>query len=202
MSAGIYEEEPRADMALQQPSALEEPSPALLRAELITEGFCMVGRLDLPTAHRRLVDLLNFHTEPVIVLHDIEARGLGSESDKVFNWPMAQIRREAIILAIPHEHRLPASEGRHRLEYVAKEPHRASFLLPAFAVVGDLHLAKGVEINVARPMSASDFAPLSDAEAIYLPHPTLVWRAAVIIVNVAKAEVSSLSPDLFPQQPF
>jgi len=42
--------------------------------------------------------------------------------------------------------------------------------------------------------------PLTDAEATYLLDPTLVWRAAVIAVNVAKAEVCCLSPDLSPQQ--
>jgi len=177
-----------------------ESARVLFQAELITEGFRMVGRLDLPLTQGRLADILNFRGEPVIVLHDVEARRLGPESDKVFNWPTAHIRREAITLAIPHEQRLPAAEVQPPLEYVAKEPHRVSLLLPAFAVVGDLHLAKGVDINIASPIRGSDFVPLTDAEATYLPHPTLVWRAAVIIVNVAKAQVCCLSPDLSPQQ--
>ena len=130
----------------------------------------------------------------------MEARRLGPEPDKVFKWSMAQIRREAVILAIPHEPRLPAAEVQPPLEYVAKEPHRVSLVLPAFAVVGDLHLAKEVDINTASPMRGSDFVPLTDAEATYLPHPTLAWRAAVIIVNVAKAEVCCPSADLSPQQ--
>jgi len=173
---------------------------ASLRAEFIIGDFRMVGRLDLRGAQSRLVDVLNFRDEPVIVLHDVEARRLAPESGKVFNWPIAHIRREAIVLAIPHEHRLPAAEARPRLDYVAKEPHRVSFLLPAFAVVGDFHLAKEVDINVASPMRGSDFVPLTDAEATYLPDPTLVWRAAVIIVNVPKAEVCCPGTDLPPQQ--
>lgn len=177
-----------------------ESARVLFQAELITEGFCMLGRLDLPSTQGRFVDLLNFRDEPVIVLHDVEARRLGPESDKVFNWPMAQIRRDAIILAIPHERRPPAAEAQPPIEYVVKVPHRVSFLLSAFAVVGNLHLAKEADINVASPIRGSDFVPLTDAEAIYLPDPTLVWRAAVIGVNVAKAEVCCLSPDLSLQQ--
>ncbi|NIV29148.1 MAG: hypothetical protein GWN58_06450, partial [Anaerolineae bacterium] len=118
----------------------------------------------------------------VIVLHDVEAKRLEPKSDKVFNWPMAQIRREAIILAIPHESRLAAAEAERPLEYVVKVPHRVSFLLPAFAVVGSFHLAKEADISAASPIRGSDFVPLTDAEAVYLPDPALVWRAAVIAV--------------------
>jgi hypothetical protein len=177
-----------------------ESARELFQAELITERFCMLGRLDLAPGQARLVDLLNLRAEPVIVLHDVEAKRLAPRSDKVFNWPVAQVRREAIILAIPHDRRLPASQTERPLEYVAKVPHRVSFLLPAFAVVGSFHLAKEADIDVASPIRGSGFVPLTDAEAVYLPDPTLVWRAAVIIVNAAKAEVCCLSPDLFPQQ--
>lgn len=177
-----------------------ESDRVLFQAELITEGFCMLGRLDLPSTQGRLVDLLNFRGEPVIMLHDVEARRLGSESDKVLNWPMAQIRREAIILAIPHEHHSSAAEVEPPLEYVVKVPHRVSFLLPAFTVAGHIHLAKEADINAASPIRGSDFVPLTDAEAIYLPDPTLVWKAAVIGVNVAKAELCCLGSDLSLQQ--
>jgi hypothetical protein len=48
-------------------------------------------------------------------------------------------------------------------------------------------------------MRGSGFVPLTDAEATYLPDPTLVWKAPVIAVNVAKAEVFSPAGDLSPQ---
>jgi hypothetical protein len=176
-----------------------ESARELSQAELITERFCMLGRLDSAPGQARLVDVLNLRAEPVIVLRDVEAKRLGAESANVLNWPAAQVRREAIVLAIPHERRLPASEPERQLEYVAKVPHRVSFLLPGFAVVGNFHLAREANIDIASPIRGSDFVPLTEAEAVYLPDPTLVWRAAVIIVNVAKAEVCCLSPDLFPR---
>jgi len=179
---------------------MAEPASAWLQAEFIMEGFCVVGRLDLRGAQSRLVDVLNFRGEHVIVLHDVEARRLESESDKVFKCPMAHIRREAIILAIPHEQRAPSDKLHRLLEYVAKEPHSVSFLMPAFTVVGNLHLAKGVDINAASPIRGLDFVPLTDAEATYLPDPTIVWRAAVIIVNAARAEACCPGLDLSPQQ--
>jgi len=172
-----------------------ETARVLFQAELITDGFCMVGRLDLPPAQVRLVDILNFCGEPVIVLHDVELRKLGPESGKVFKWPVAQIRREAIVLAIPHERRAPSDKVQMLLEYVAKEPHKVSFLLPSFTVVGDLHLAREVDIGAASPMRGSGFVPLTDAEATYLPDPTLVWKVPVIVVNVAKAEAFSPAAD-------
>jgi hypothetical protein len=177
-----------------------ESARKLFQAELITERFCLLGRLDLPSGQARLVDLLNFRGEPIIVLHDVEAKRLEPVSDKVLNWPAVQVRREAIVLAIPHERRPPGSEPERPLEYVAKVPHRVSFLLPGFAVVGTFHLAREADINVASPIRGSDFVPLTDAQAVYLPDPTLVWTASVIIVNVAKAEVCCLNPELFPHQ--
>jgi hypothetical protein len=196
----VCEERLSLDIPIQKALAMVESARVLLQAELITEGFRMVGRLDLPPAQARLVDFFNFCGEPVIVLHDVEARELGPESGKVFNWPMVQIRREAILLALPREHRLPAAEDQRPLEYVAKEPHRVSFLLPDFAVVGDLHLAREADIGAASPMRGSGFVPLTNAEATYFPDPTLVWKAPVIVVNVAKAEIFSPADGLSPQQ--
>lgn len=187
-------------MLIQETLTMVESARVTLQAELITQGFRMVGHLDLPLAQTRLVDFFNFRGEPVIVLHNVEARKLGPESGKAFNWPMAQIRREAILLAVPREHRLPGAEAQRPLEYVVKQPHRVSFLLPDFTVVGDLHLAKEADIGAASPMRGSGFVPLTDAEATYLPDPTLVWKAPVIVVNVAKAEAFSPAADLSLQQ--
>jgi hypothetical protein len=184
----------------QETLTMVESARTLFQAELITEGFRMVGRLDLPPAQPRLVDFLNFRDEPFIVLHNVEARKLEAEPGKVFNWPMVQIRREAILLAVPCEQRLPAAEPQRPLEYVAKEPHRVSFLLPDFTVAGDLHLAREADIGAASPMRGSGFVPLTDAEATYLPDPALVWKEPVIVVNVAKAEVFSPTADSSPSQ--
>ena len=169
-----------------------------LHVELITEGFRIVGRLDVPSAQGRLVDILNFSDEHVIMLHDVEVRRLGPESDGVFNCPTAHIRREAIILARPHEHSLPAAEAQPSLEYVAKDPHRVSFLMSAFTVVGNIHLVKGADINAVSPIRGLDFVPLTDAEATYRPAPSVVWKGAVIVVNAAKAEAFSPAADLSP----
>ena len=196
MPADAYDEELQPDMTLQQPAAVEEPSRALLRVELITDGFRMVGSLEIHRAGGRLVDFLNFGGEPVLVLHDAQVTGLERKADETSHWPIAQVRMQAIALAISLEDRPSTADAEQAMEYVAKEPRRVSFLLPAFAVVGDLHLAKEVDINAASPIRGSDFAPLTDAEATYLPDPTLVWKAPIIIVNVAKVEVCCPSADL------
>ncbi|KPK46628.1 MAG: hypothetical protein AMJ77_05590 [Dehalococcoidia bacterium SM23_28_2] len=176
------------------------PSRIALQTELFTNGSHMVGRLNMPPGQGRLVDVLNFRGESVIVLYDVEAKKLEPGSDEVFAWPMAQIRREAILLAIPHDERSPAGEDQRPLEYVAKEPHRFSFLLTNFAVVGDFHLPRGADIGSVRPLNSSEFVPLTNAEATYLPDPALTWRADVIVVNAAKAELCYPGADLYPQQ--
>ena len=187
-------------MAAQEVQAVAESDRSSLRVELITESFCMVGKVNLASAQGRLADILNFRDEHVVVLRDVEAKRLGAESDKVFNSPMIHIRRDAIILAIPHENRAPLPEARTPLEYVAKEPHRVSFLMSDFTVVGDLHLAKGVDINAASPMRGLGFVVVTDAEATYIPDPALVWRADVLIVNAARCDACWPDLDLSPQQ--
>jgi hypothetical protein len=200
MAGDVWEEGLSPHIAAQEVQAMVESGRSSLRVELITQSFCMVGHLDLPNAQGRLVDVLNFRDEHVIVLRDVEARRLGAESDKVSNWPMVHIRREALILAIPHDQRSLSDEAQPPMEYVAKEPHKVSCLMSALTVVGDLHLAKGVDINAASPIRGLDFVALTDAEATYIPDPTSVWRAAVIIVNAAKVEACCLGLDLSPQQ--
>jgi hypothetical protein len=187
-------------MALQQRADIEEPRRTKSRVEFLTDGFQMVGSLELHRAGARLVDFLNFGGEAVLLLHDAEVRALERETDGSAHLPIAQVRREAIILAIPSEDHLSAAGAQRPMEYVDKEPHRVSFVFPTFAATGDLHLAKQVDINAASPIRGSDFVPLTNAEAIYLPRPTLVWRAPIILVNVAKAEVCCPSADLPLQQ--
>ena len=198
MAGDVCEEGLSPDTTVQGVLAMMESAWTSLHVELITEGFCIVGRLDVPSAQGRLVDILNFSDEHVIVLHDVEVRRLGPESDEVFNCPTAHIRREAIILAIPHEQSSPSAEAQPPLEYVVREPHRVSFLTSAFTIVGNIHLAKGADISAASPIRGLDFVPLTDAEATYLPDPTLVWKCAVIVVNAAKAEAFSPAADLSP----
>ncbi|MGQ9572748.1 MAG: hypothetical protein ACUVV3_06130 [Dehalococcoidia bacterium] len=189
MSANVYDAKLRPDVAPEQSAAPDGPTRALVQAELFTDGFHIIGSLELHRAGARLVDFLNFGGEPVLLLHDVQVRALGREWDKLHHWPTAHLRREAIILAIPHEDRLPPAEPERMLEYVVKEPRRVCLVGPSLAVVGNLHLAKEVDINIASPIRGSDFLPLTDAEATYLPQPTLVWKAPVIIVNVAKVEL-------------
>jgi hypothetical protein len=200
MISDLYNQESRPDTALQPPAEFEKPGRTMSRVELITGGFHMVCSLELHRAGARLVDFLNFGGEAVLLLHDAEVRALEQKTDGSSHWPTAHIRRDAIILAIPSEER-PASPGAERpMEYVEKEPRRVSLVFPTFAVTGDLHLAKQVDINAASPIRGTDFVPLTDAEAIYLARPSLMWKAPIILVNVAKAEVCCPSGDLALQQ--
>jgi hypothetical protein len=63
-----------------------------------------------------------------------------------------------------------------------------SVLLPRFMVTGCFHLAPAADPANASLFWNTGFVPLTDAEAVFLPDPATTWKAAVIIVNTARAE--------------
>ena len=159
----------------------------LLRLEVVTDSRRLVGVVQHMTAVRP-VDLLNGTDEP-LALTDIEVTPLEGQADAPHRWPQTHIRKQAIAFVIPHEAARPAAAiDRRPLEYVEKRPWRVSVLLPRFMVTGCFHLAPAADPANAYLFWNAGFAPLTDAEAVYLPHPATTWKAAVIIVNTARAE--------------
>ena len=170
-----------------QETAWAEPGSArhLLRLEVVTDSRRLVGVVEHLTVVRP-VDLLNGTDEP-LCLADIEVTPLEGQADTPHRWPQAHIRKQAIAFIIPHEVAPPAA-GRRPLEYVEKKRWRVSVLLPRFMVTGCLHLAPAADPANASLFWNAGFVPLTEAEAVYLPDPATTWKAAVIIVNGARAE--------------
>ena len=157
----------------------------LLRLEVVTDSRRLVGVVHHLTGVRP-VDLLNSTDEP-LCLADIEVTALEGRAEAPQRWPQAYIRKQAMALVIPHEVAPPAT-ARRPLEYVEKKRWRVSVLLPCFMVSGCLHLSPAADPANASLFWNAGFVPLTDAEAAYLPDPSTTWKAAVIIVNSARAE--------------
>jgi hypothetical protein len=165
----------------QEPGATRH----LLRLEVVTDSRRLVGVVQHLTAVRP-VDLLNGTDEP-LCLADIEVTPLEGRAEAQ-RWPQAYIRKQTITLIIPHEVAPSTAGARRPLEYVEKRRWRVSALLPRFMVTGCLHLPPAAGPANASLFWNAGFVPLTDAEAVYLPDPSTTWKAAVIIVNAARAE--------------
>jgi len=196
-------------------------SERLTRLELVTDSQRIRGSLRWSQGVvGRLLDLLNYGEE-TIGLADVQVAPLGQEPalsrspewtegaakgwDDAPRWPYARIRKDAIAFVIPHEEPSLSAAGapQRPLEFVEKVPHPVWLALRAFAVRGDIHLAPGIEPALVPLLTTPGFVALTDAEATYLTDPSLVWKAAVILVNAAKVEVycpsAPLRPSLAPQ---
>ena len=175
--------------AAPQETAWTEPGSThrQLHLEVVTDSRRLVGAAQYP-AVGRLADLLNLTDEP-LALTDVEVTCLERQTEAPRRWPQAHVAKRAIGLVIPHEVALPeaATAGRP-LEYVEKRPWRVSALLPRFMVTGCIHLAPAADPANPSLFWNAGFVPLTDAEAVYLPDPSTTWKAAVIIVNTARAE--------------
>jgi hypothetical protein len=166
------------------------PDPAsphhLLRLEVVTNSHRIIGVAQHPTLVRP-VDLLNW-TEDALALADVEITPLEGQTEAPRRWPQAHIRKQAIALVIPQEV-APPTPAASKLEYVEKRRWRVSVLLPRLIVTGHFHLPSAADPANSSLFWNARFVPLTEAEAVYLPDPTTTWKAAVIIVNAAHAEV-------------
>ena len=166
----------------------EPASPRhLLRLEVVTNSHRVIGVAQHQTVVRP-VDLLNW-TADALTLADVEMTTLEGQTESPRRWPQAHIRKQAITLVIPHEVAPPTpTAGGRMLEYVEKRRWRVSILLPCLMVTGYFHLAAAADPANSSLFWSAGFVPLTDAQAVYLPNPTTTWKAAVIIVNAARAD--------------
>ena len=177
---------PEAPITPQGTAWSDPVSPRHLRLEVVTDGRRLVGIVQQPTA-ARLVDLLNWTEEAALALADVEITPLELHGEAAHRSPLAHVRKQAIAFTIPREEG-PVAVNRRPLEYVEKRPWRVSALLARFLVSGYLHLPPAADPANASLFWNAGFVALTDAEAVFLPNPATTWKAAVIIVNSARAE--------------
>lgn len=173
----------------QQAARAEPAAPGrLLRLEVVTDGHRIVGVTQRPTV-ARLVDLLKSNDEPALALADVEMVPLEAQGEAPHRWPQAYVYKQAMAFAIPQEEEPgTVAISRRSLEYVEKRSWPISVLLPRFMVTGEIHLPPAADPANASLFWNSGFVALTNAGAVFLPDPTMTWKAAVIIVNTARVE--------------
>ncbi|MFQ5878733.1 MAG: hypothetical protein ACE5IZ_00950 [Dehalococcoidia bacterium] len=178
------------------PEALERQSQQLwLSVEVLVEGYRARGRITRQLGAARLVDLLNGSDAPFLSLVDAEVTTLGATGAEAVTCQVAYLGRAAICLAIPLQNAPSPPEAPVKsFDYVEKVPHEVVVMLPCFQVRGMIHLPEGVGVDQAPFLHRPAFVPMTSAVALYIPHPDLVWRSEVIIVNMAKAQVYCCGP--------
>ena len=180
----------------------EDGSPGrVLRLEVVTDGHRIVGVTQRPVV-ARLLDLLSWTDEPALALTDVEVAPLEAQEEASHRWPQAYIYKQAIAFVIPHEEeRDAAAVPKRSLEYVEKRPWPVSALLPRFMVTGYLHLPTAADPANPSLFWKAGFVALTNAKAVFLPDPTTIWEAPILIVNTARAEAYCPTPALADEQP-
>lgn len=173
----------------------------VLRLEVVTDGHRIIGVTQRPLVSR-LLDLLSWTDEPALALTDVEVTPLEAQEEASHRWPQAYIYKPAIAFVIPHEEDRDATAVPKRsLEYVEKRPWPVSALLPRFMVTGYLHLPTAADPANPSLFWKAGFVALTNAKAVFLPDPTTIWEAPILIVNTARAEAYCPTPALADEQP-
>jgi hypothetical protein len=178
---------PTPHAPLTQDTTWTEPAAHHLRVEVVTDDRRLVGLAHHATLVR-LVDMLRLADDVALPLTDVEITPLDGSASAGQHWRQAHIHRRAIVFAIPNEVAPPPAAATKPYEYVEKRRWRVSALLPGFVVTGYFHLPPATEPTNASLFWNAGFLPLTDAEAVYLPDPTITWKADVIVVNTSKVE--------------
>lgn len=160
-----------------------------VRVEFLTDTHRIIG--NLPTGERRLSDILNLDPEDSVVLDDVSTTPVDDPEAAPIVREFAQINKETIAFAIPHEPPTTPEERQkiRPFEYVEKNRHQVLISLPPFAITGYLHLVKEADIRTALRNLTRTFIPISDARATYIPKLGINWASEVIIVNRKRAQI-------------
>ena len=160
-----------------------------LEVEFLTDTHRIIGYL--PIGEGRLSDILNLGREDWLILDNVRTTPVDDLEAAPIVREFARINKETIAFGIPHE---PPSTREERqkirpLEYVEKSRHQVLISLPPFTITGYLHLAKEADIRIALESLTRTFIPISEAQAAYIPNPSIKWTGEVIIVNRKRAQI-------------
>jgi len=169
----------------------------VIKVDFLTANHHAVGYVT--KGGGRFSDWLNFVDEPTVTLDDAILRSLEEFEAREVSVEFAVVVWCAIGAATPRETRA-AVVARERapkpIEYVEKIRHEVVVSLPPFALRGNVHLAKGVDLRRALASLTAAFVPFTEGRIVYEPNPRLQWEGEVILVNWSKAQLYWPSPDL------
>ena len=168
----------------QRSDAPQEHGDAVL-AELLLETHRVTGVVGQAGAHPRLVDLLN-NTDAVLTVRDATVRSLADPNEQPRRCRAIQVRRQAVLLALPLSAAAPPGRGP---EAVEKRPTTATLLLPGIEVTGQIYLPPGADPGSVHLLGRHDFLPVTDAVVTQSASAIVRWEQPLVVVNLDRALV-------------
>lgn len=167
----------------------ENPASAITlpaRAELFLETHRVQGVIDQGTEPRRLVDVLNAISGPLALVHEAYLRPLDGEREAGSRFEVVQLRRDAILLAVPITDVLHSSSTP---EILPRKAVPATFVLPGLVVTGHLHLPPEADARVVRLVGRESFVPVTDARIERVGYAAGTRQERVVVVNLDRVQL-------------
>jgi hypothetical protein len=161
------------------------PQAQVAKVQFVIDSHRVTGDLRYGGPPRRLVDLLNALDGGYATIFDGFLDSPLRPDDEMKHFDVAQVRRDAIIYAIPLSG-APAP-GSHD-ESVRKVPARTCLALPAYDITGYCFHVPDADPASVSMLSGRNFVPVTEA-AIRPAFQAETVREDIVVVNLARVLV-------------
>ena len=155
----------------------------VVKVEFVMDSHRVVGELRHTGPPRRIVDMLNSIDSGYISIFDGVVDNAARPGEGARKFDAAQVRRDAIMLAIPRTEYIASGTS---LEAVRKVPIPATFVVPGYEVSGSMYLVAEADPLTTPILASRHFIPLTDA-VITPAHEGPALREPLVIVNLVCA---------------
>lgn len=158
----------------------------IARAELLLDTHRVTGIIEQSGPPRRLVDVLNTLDGPIATMRDALVEDLAGRGEEPRRCDLVQVKREAILLAIPVIQGPPPSGSP---EAVQKRPIAATLLLPGLEVTGHVYLPQEADPRAVPLLGKANFVPVTHAEVTHITFGDIRRREPLVVVNLGRAQL-------------
>ncbi len=171
-----------------------------IRIEFYTGSYHASGDIEVSRWH--ITDLLNDKARPSIIIDNAIREPLPQivqpgEQPLARATPILQIAKQAIILAVPHETMNLAAARQQYIAALYQERSQATAIVvcPPFELKGIVHLRRGFQVKNGFDELATDFIPVTELEATYIPDARIRINSEFAVINRQRAELVVLTDD-------
>jgi hypothetical protein len=150
--------------------------------EFIIDSHRINAEIRHPGAPRRLVDYLNAVDGPRINIHDCRI-GQTGDPESAGRYPLAQIFRNAILIAIP---RGSTTFTARSLDLVPKRPIPATLVVPGYDVSGNIYMVPQIDPQDTPLIGNHHFVPMTEATVTPADPRYPAWQEELLVVNMAR----------------
>jgi len=160
------------------------PALRVLVLDIYMDSHRVRGELRYTGVGRRLVDILNsIEAGGHLALHNGRLEPLGREEPDSRVFGRLQVRREAIILAVPSGD-IPASP--QPMEAVHKAPFPVTFVVPGYELSGNAYLLPDADPALAPFLGSRHFIPMTDVTITAAQQGAPPREEPILLVNLAR----------------